>query len=66
MLNSIKYSLPADLENTVRTTLAEWRTDDKINRIWSKDAGVWTDDDEAKWLGWLDSVAGGTRKNRGI
>ena len=56
MLNSIKYSLPEDLENAVRTKFDEWQTDDKINRIWSKDAGVWTNADEAKWLGWLESV----------
>jgi transaldolase/glucose-6-phosphate isomerase len=27
-----------------------------ISRIWAKDASVWTNDDEAKWLGWLDIV----------
>src|SRR5690606_23397083 len=26
-------------------------------RIWQRDASVWTDADEAKWLGWLD-IAG--------
>lgn len=34
----------------------EWQTEDKLFRVWSKDASVWTDDDEAKWLGWLDIV----------
>ncbi|MBK8304515.1 MAG: bifunctional transaldolase/phosoglucose isomerase [Chloracidobacterium sp.] len=32
-------------------------TTKKIRRLWSKDASVWTNDDEAKWLGWLDIVA---------
>jgi len=34
----------------------EWKAEDKIFRVWSKDDGVWTNDDEAKWLGWLDIV----------
>lgn len=56
MLNSLTYSLPENLETAVRTTFDEWQKKNKINRIWSKDAGIWTNDDEAKWLGWLDSV----------
>lgn len=56
MLNSLTYSLPEDLKTAVQTTFDEWRKADNIARIWSKDASVWTNDDEAKWLGWLDSV----------
>ncbi|HYX89467.1 MAG TPA: hypothetical protein VE753_08875, partial [Gaiellaceae bacterium] len=25
-----------------------------VERIWARDATLWTGDDEAKWLGWLD------------
>jgi len=57
MLNSLTYSLPEKLETAVRASFAEWRNDNKIARVWQKDASVWTSDDEAKWLGWLDSVA---------
>ncbi len=56
MLNQLTYSLPEKLENTVRQTMDEWQKKDKISRVWNKDASVWTDDDEAKWLGWLDIV----------
>jgi glucose-6-phosphate isomerase len=56
MLNSLTYFLPADLENAVQTKFDEWKTENRIARIWSKDAGVWTNDDESKWLGWLDSI----------
>ncbi|MFN0141533.1 MAG: bifunctional transaldolase/phosoglucose isomerase [Pyrinomonadaceae bacterium] len=52
-LNSFTYSLPGDIEDSLRGELASWRNDDKIARIWAKDATVWTDDDESKWLGWL-------------
>lgn len=56
MLNSITYSLSGDLETAVRDAIGSWRADNKIQRIWAKDASVWTNDDEAKWLGWLDIV----------
>ena len=59
MLNQLTYSLPEDLQNAVQAKFDEWRKENKINRLWSKDASVWTNDDEAKWLGWLDSVEAG-------
>ncbi len=56
MLNSLTYSLPEDLANAVAESLEDWKKTDKISRIWSKDASVWTNTDEANRLGWLDSV----------
>lgn len=56
MLNQIKHSLPSELENDLEKELSAWEANDKISRIWAKDASVWTGDDEAKWLGWLDIV----------
>ena len=55
-LNSISYSLSSNLDDAVRAEIEEWRRDDRISRIWSRDASVWTNDDESKWLGWLDIV----------
>ncbi|MGI8789203.1 MAG: bifunctional transaldolase/phosoglucose isomerase [Pyrinomonadaceae bacterium] len=56
MLNELNYKLPENLERAVHSKFDEWQTENKIKRIWEKDAGVWTNDDEAKWLGWLDIV----------
>ncbi len=56
MLNQLTYSLPEDLENAVQYRFDEWQKEDKISRVWKRDASVWTNDDEAKWLGWLDIV----------
>ena len=56
MLNKLTYSLPENLDTAVQTTFEEWQKKNKISRVWQKDAGVWTNDDEAKWLGWLDIV----------
>ena len=57
MLNQLTYSLPEKLENAVQIKFDEWQKENKISRIWQKDASVWTNDTEAKWLGWLESVA---------
>ncbi len=56
----LHVALPSALENTVATTAAEWQTSGKLDRLWQKDASLWTSgegsDDESKWLGWLDIV----------
>jgi glucose-6-phosphate isomerase len=56
MLNTITFSLPEDLEKAVQTEMSDWEKENKIARVWAKDASVWTGEDEARWLGWLDSV----------
>ena len=55
-LNLVSYSLPPAIDDAVRAEIDSWKTDNKIARIWQKDATVWTNDDESKWLGWLDIV----------
>lgn len=57
MLNHIKFLLPEVLAAAVDTAANSWNTDNKIARIWAKDASVWSGDDEAKWLDWLTIVA---------
>ena len=42
------------LKKTVEKSTEEWRFSAKIRQLWHKDASVWTDADEAKWLGWLN------------
>lgn len=56
MLNSLTYSLPENLDNAVQSKIEEWQNENKIAKIWAKDASVWSNEDEAKWLGWLDSI----------
>lgn len=56
MLNRIAVYLPADLKNEVVAEIDRWKDADLVGRIWKKDASVWTDDDEAKWLGWLEII----------
>ncbi len=55
-LNELTYSLPENLRSAVEATIEDWRKAERVQKIWAKDAAVWTNDDEAKWLGWLDIV----------
>jgi len=56
MLNRIAVSVSDDLKAEVLSVIDEWKRSEKISRIWAKDASVWTNDDESKWLSWLDIV----------
>ena len=68
-INPVSYSLPPKIEDAVKEQIAAWESDNKIHRIWEKDASVWTGDDEAKWLGWLtiaEEEASGTQKYKDL
>jgi transaldolase / glucose-6-phosphate isomerase len=47
------YKLPEDLAAAVKTNVEDWRTAGKVGRLWQRDASLWTNTDEANWLGWL-------------
>lgn len=55
-INLASYSLPSEIDDPVRSEIDTWRKDNAIARIWQKDAGVWTGDDESRWLAWLTIV----------
>jgi transaldolase/glucose-6-phosphate isomerase len=52
-----KLALGAGLKKAVEKSTEEWRASAKIRKLWHKDKSVWTNADENKWLGWLDSAA---------
>jgi transaldolase/glucose-6-phosphate isomerase len=55
-INSLNFSLPAALQKDVEKHFRDWEKENKIARLWQRDASVWTNTDESKWLGWLDVV----------
>jgi len=57
MTADTSFRLPGALETAVRAELDAWRAGDKVRRLWSRDASLWTGTDEASWLGWL-GIAG--------
>jgi len=56
-LDAQTFKLPGELDKAVKTTLEEWRSAGKVRQLWAGDARLWTNADEAKWVGWLDIVA---------
>jgi transaldolase/glucose-6-phosphate isomerase len=48
------YKLPDALAKEVAQTVNDWRAFGKVRRLWQHDASLWTNTDEAEWLGWLD------------
>jgi len=57
-LNSIRYTLPDDLQKDLEHKLEHARHGGWARRLWAGDAGLWTGRDEAKWLGWLAAGQG--------
>jgi glucose-6-phosphate isomerase len=53
-INRQSYQLPEPLAGKVKSATAEWQSAGKMQRLWQHDASLWTNTDEAKWLGWLD------------
>lgn len=55
-MSRLKTSLPESLATTVKATIADWQSRGTMQRLWQRDATLWTGSDEANWLGWLDIV----------
>ncbi|MFZ0300440.1 MAG: bifunctional transaldolase/phosoglucose isomerase [Candidatus Sulfotelmatobacter sp.] len=55
-LTSLKTSLPENLAASVKANIADWKLGGKMQRLWKRDATLWTGEDEAGWLGWLDII----------
>jgi transaldolase/glucose-6-phosphate isomerase len=55
--SSLTQQLPASMADAVSHTLSAWTKENKVDKIWQKDATLWTNKDEAKWLDWLHVVA---------
>jgi transaldolase/glucose-6-phosphate isomerase len=52
-INQMTYMLPSDLAGEVQNSIEDWQKNDKTRRLWAHDASIWTNHDEANWLGWL-------------
>jgi transaldolase/glucose-6-phosphate isomerase len=52
-VNKLTYKLPDSLAGAVAASLEDWKKNNKVARLWQKDASLWTGTDESNWLGWL-------------
>jgi transaldolase/glucose-6-phosphate isomerase len=53
-LNRQAYKLPKKLADAVGSALEDWKKNNKVKRLWQRDASLWTGTDESNWLGWLN------------
>jgi transaldolase/glucose-6-phosphate isomerase len=52
-VNKLSYKLPGPFAAGVAAALEDWNRNDKVARLWQKDASLWSNTDESSWLGWL-------------
>ena len=52
-VNKQTYKLPGSLAGPVVASLEDWKKNNKVARLWQKDASLWSGTDENNWLGWL-------------
>ncbi len=52
-VNKLAYKLPGPFAAGVAAALEDWNRNNKVARLWQKDASLWSNTDEASWLGWL-------------
>ena len=57
-LNGMEPALPEAQKKTVTDSIEKARAAAWSRRLWAKDASVWTNGDEGKWLGWLAAGQG--------
>ena len=46
--------IPEPLASRVEASLEDWTLRNKVQRLWNRDASLWTGDDEPRWMDWLD------------
>jgi len=51
-----RLAVSPELKSAFDAAQADWQSNNKIDRFWKKDPSLWTSEDEAKWMGWIDIV----------
>ncbi|MEO8727313.1 MAG: bifunctional transaldolase/phosoglucose isomerase [Acidobacteriaceae bacterium] len=52
----LKFEFARELDAKYQAAIEGWQAHGKVRRLWEHDASLWTNADEAKWMGWLDIV----------
>ncbi len=53
-INAQRLMLPAGLQREFESAARQWTGEGRVGRLWDRDASLWTNTDESRWLGWLD------------
>jgi transaldolase / glucose-6-phosphate isomerase len=51
-----QFAFDRPFEKKVDELSEEWRRHGNIRKLWQRDKSLWTNADEDRWLGWLDSA----------
>ncbi len=54
-LDAQQLTLGHQLDKQASEVAEEWRRHGGIRKLWQRDKALWTNADEDRWLGWLDS-----------
>lgn len=54
--NGLTFSLPPNLRKAFQEAQSSWDGAGKTERLWKRDASLWTGKDESKWLDWMDII----------
>ena len=65
-ISAMQWSVPEQLRQKVQAALDDWTTNKKSARLWKRDASLWTNSDEAKWLGWLNIADDGVARSQAL
>lgn len=57
-INRQTWKLTDQLAAAVKDSLDDWKKNDKVQRLWQRDASLWTGKDEGQWMGWLGITNG--------
>ncbi len=57
-IDDIRYSVADHDGKAIEETLEDWTKNNKVARLWKMDPTLWTNADEAKWMGWLGVTSG--------
>jgi transaldolase/glucose-6-phosphate isomerase len=52
-INRQTSRLSPELQADVAAGLREWQEQDRVRRLWAREATLWTGTDESAWMGWL-------------
>jgi transaldolase/glucose-6-phosphate isomerase len=46
-------ALPTEINEAIDQEIEDWESQGKVYLLWDGDASLWTNNDEADWIGWL-------------
>ena len=65
-ISALQWRMPQELRQQVQAAIEDWKTNQKAARLWKRDASLWTNSDEAQWMGWLNIADDGVAHSQAL